>query len=143
MSKIIKWFLIVSVIVGLLYLAINFLVVSWISYFSNPRRIEKSPKEIILFERLKKEYGFYSIERSPETERELLEPKDTLTYTLYISKINCNNDPKEIELKYQNIDNEINQLKLNSNFYQYEIVFYCKKYPPTSFKFRFLRKKLN
>jgi len=135
--------LIVSVIVGILYLIITFFIVSWINYFSNPRRIEALPKEKILFERLKKEYGFNSIERSPETEKKLLEPKDTLTYTLYISKIDCNNNFKEIELKSQDIADEINKLKLNSNFYQYEIVFYCEKYPPTSFKFKFLRKKID
>jgi len=104
----------------------RFFIVSWISYFSNPRHIEALPKEKIVFERLKKEYDFNSIERAPETEKKLLEPKDTLTYTLCISKIDCNNDFKEIELKSQNIADEIDKLKLNSNFYQYEIVFYCE-----------------
>lgn len=90
MKKIIIYILVLLSAGIILYLFIRFLAISWISYFSNPKRIEVTRKEKVLFQILKNKYGLSEIKRSPEKEKDLLRPTDTLSYELYISYIDCN-----------------------------------------------------
>lgn len=143
MKKNIKYILIVASAGIIIWLVSSFLAISWISYFSNPKRIEELPKEKILFYKLKNEYGFSEIKRTPETEKKLLHPKDTLSYELYISYIDCNLD----KVKYQKIADSISvrinrDLNLDLNFYKYNLTFYCDNGVIPSYKYSYLRKNI-
>ncbi len=137
-----KRILIISGIGVVLYFGAGFLAVFFLTYFSSPKRIESLPKEKVLFARLKKDYHLEKIERSPETEHQLLAPKDTLIYTLYLSKIDCGKSEEEMKSGALAIAKEINTLDWHPNFYKYEIFFYCKQSPPGIATYRFLRKDL-
>ncbi|WP_160136617.1 hypothetical protein [Chryseobacterium sp. c4a] len=142
MTKTIKWVLIIVSIGVVLYFGMSFLVVAGLSYFSSAERIDSLPKEKILFAELKKEYHLTQIERSPETKQELLHPKDTLKYTLYLSIIDCDQKKENLERISREMAYKINRLDLDPNFNKYELYFYCKKLPPGILRYEFLRKNL-
>lgn len=142
MTKTIKWILLILSIGVVLYLGMSFLVVAGLSYFSSAKRIDSLPKEKILFAALKKEYHLTQIERSPETKQKLLHPKDTLTYTLYLSTIVCDQKKENIDRISGEVAQKINRLGLDQNFYKYELYFYCKELPPGLLRYEFLRKNI-
>lgn len=137
---------IVFVILGLCvicYFGFLFLSISFINYFSNAKRIELLPEEKILFERLKNKYGFEEIVRTPETEKRLLYPKDTLSYTLYIDYIDCNKEKEYYKPLSDSIFVEIkHNIKLDPKFYKYEIIFYCKNGTLRVYEFSKLKKDI-
>lgn len=143
MTKIIKRILMIAGVGIILYLGISFFAVFWLTYFSSPKRIESLPQEKKMFTRLKKEYHLKKIERAPETEHRLLTPKDTLTYSLYLTGVDCTRNEEEMKRETLEISKEVNKLGLHQNFYKYEIVFYCQKFPPGVLRYQFLRKSLH
>lgn len=142
MTKTIKQILIIASVGIILYLGAGFFAVFWLTYFSSPKRAESLPKEKILFAKLKKEYHLDEKGRSPETEHRLLTPKDTLTYILYLSGIDCVKNKKEADTVSLKIAQEINHLDLHPNFYKYEIILFCESNPPGELRYQFLRKNL-
>ncbi|MCA6067583.1 hypothetical protein JI747_010370 [Chryseobacterium sp. RG1] len=141
MNKTLKWLLGLVIICTLLYFGIKFFAVSWLSYFSNPPRIESMGDENLI-EKIKKDYHLQEVERTPAFEREV--KKDTVTYALYLySKDFCEIKEDSIYGKSKNIAREINKLKLDSRFYKYKIVFCCKLYNPSGISFQYLRKEVN
>ncbi|RVU89846.1 hypothetical protein EH230_13870 [Flavobacterium columnare] len=149
MNRIIKKIVIGLVIITILFLGFKFIVVSWLSFFSSPKKADSFSQERILFEKFKKEYNFKEINRTPELEKDFLESNDTLSYELYIRYIDCNKSNdffKEISNKMATEIN--NKISLNDNFYKYKFIFYCKEDTYSSISnsskiFTFLRDSLN
>jgi hypothetical protein len=140
MSKTLKWILIGILGSIILYWGISFFAVSWLSYFSSPKRIE-NVEEKKLITKIKTEYNIQEIERTPEYEREIKE--DTATYTLYLySKNFCGIKMDSVKKNSIKIANEINKLNLDPKFYQYKLVFCCKLYNPNGVSIQYLRKDL-
>jgi hypothetical protein len=142
MGSTIKRILIILGVGVVVYFGMSFLVNFWISYFSSAKRIDSLPKEETLFATLKKEYHLTQIERSPGTKQELLYPKDTLKYTLYLSTVDCDHRKVSIDRISGEVARKINTLNLDQKFYKYELFFYCKKLPPGLLRYEFVRKDL-
>lgn len=141
MNKTLKWILIGVLTCVILYFGISFFAVSWLSYFSNPKRIENVQEKKVL-EKIKTKYNIQEIERTPEYEKDIIE-KDTATYTLYLySKNFCEIKTDSVKESSMQIAKEINQIDLDPKFYKYKLVFCCKLYNPNGISFQYVRKDL-
>ncbi|OWP83502.1 hypothetical protein EH230_13855 [Flavobacterium columnare] len=135
MNRNIKKVVIGLVVITILALGFKFLVISWLSFFSNPNRGTLSEKEILLFKALKKEFQIIEIERDSDfEEKNIREDIDTITYKIYLYY-----DKRFDTLKMENtskvIFKNLEKLDLNKNIYKYEIVFCKNLYNPIGKKY--------
>jgi len=132
---------IIAMSLGLVYLCIRYVPILWFLFFTQRGDGELRPEEIKLFELLKKEYKVTKISREPRYY--ISNPKDTISYELYIEDIDCNKSPDSIREMADDIAKQVNEkLFLNPKFYKYSLTFYCKKGPPLYIDFNYLRKDL-
>ncbi len=118
-----KKIIIISILViALTYLSIRygFIAVLWLT---TPKDGELTQAEKNLFIKIKKNTGATEVWREPKYH--LKYPKDTTTYRIIASSINCNNDSLLLRENAQIVRLEIDQWNLHKNFYQYQVIFKC------------------
>jgi len=131
----------ITLTIGLVYLLIRYLPIIWFLFFTQRGDGELRTEEIKLFDEIKSKYKTTKIERTPEYD--ISNPKDTVTYSLFLHNLDCGNqNNEELCAFFFLLATKMNkELNLNNKFYQYDFVIYCKK-SSVRYEFKYLRKNL-
>lgn len=124
------------------YFLIKYIPILLFVFFTNKGGGELRPEEMKLFNEIKKELNVLEIKRTPEYN--ISEPKDTVSYSLFIRHIDCSINDLILKKEAAYIVFRINKyLKLDNHFYKYDIIFICKNYSRYDKTFSFLRKDVD
>lgn len=93
------------------------------------------------FNEIKSKYKTTKIERTPEYD--ISNPKDTVTYSLFLHNVECGNQNKEeLNTSFILLATKMNkELNLNDKFYKYDFVIYCKN-SSVRYELKYLRRNL-
>lgn len=127
MNSFIKKSLIIITSVFIFYFLIKILIVSWVSFFSNPNKIYALEGEKNFFNEIKMNYNVKLIERYPKYEQEIDTQNETTAYTIYLY-YNKNADTTKFGELSKKISNRLSKMKLDKRFNQIKIVFSDKVY---------------
>ena len=132
------------IVISLLFMFIvlvfryGFVIILWMT---TPKKNELSINELKLINEIKKELDVKTIDRTPRYN--LTNPKDTISYSLFIKDIDCVNHKYNLKKTAQKIAQKINKnVFLHKKVYKIDIVYECSKYPPSSINYKFFRDSL-
>jgi hypothetical protein len=131
----------IALIIGFIYLVIRYLPIVWFLFFTQRGDGELRTEEIKLFNEIKSKYKTSKIERTPEYD--ISNPKDTVTYSLFLHNVDCaNQNNEQLNASFILLATKMNkELNLNDKFYKYDFVIYCKN-SSVRYEFKYLRKDL-